>query len=368
MTRNAFLSLLVVTALALAAAVWTLAQRDGSTGVRGDGRVLFPQLAARANDVREIMVIRNDGTATLESTGPADQLEWSLRELHGYPVPLESVRAIVAGLSRLAVIEAKTSLEKNYPRLRVDDPSREGALSTRFQLRDGDGSLMADVIVGLERPSFTGSGLVYVRLPAEDRAWLARGRVPQNEDRADWTNRMLLEIDLPRVQETTLHVPGEPPLRVYKTDPRDRDFTVEGMPEGYELQRVFGAEDIARAIQQLAFEEVRPAEEIGFDFSSQPRARHITFDGLVIETWMQTFEGKPWMAIRAAADPAPKAPDQVDADAIAREVEAINARLEGWAYTVNDFETGNFSQTMATLVQPIGADQETEPQTETPAP
>lgn len=353
MSRRAFLSLLIVTVAAAGAAAWVLSARDTGAGVRGEGRPMFPHLAAHANDVRRVRVTRSTGTATLERTKKGDTLAWSLKELHGYPVPIESLRAVVGGMASVAAIEAKTTLEKKYPKIRVSDPEKKGSKSALVELFDGGGAKMAELIVGLERPSLGGPGLLYVRRPNEARAWLARGKIPVFEKRRDWVDRMIVEIDLPRMREATLWVPGEPPLRVYKNNPDERDFTLENMPKGTELKELFGAEDIARSMQQLSFEEVRPESEIGFDFSARPRGRHITFDGVIVETWMKEKFGKKWVAVRARVNPNPAPVDKVDEAKAGKDVAKINRTAKGWAYTLSDFETQNLSETMETLVQPI---------------
>jgi hypothetical protein len=124
------------------------------------------------------------------------------------------------------------------------------------------------------------------------------------------------------------------------------------MPENYELKELFGAEDIARSIQNLAFIEVRPNKEIGIDLKATPRVRHITFDGIIIEGWMKTIGKKHWITFGARANPKPQAGEKVDKKKITEEVAKINRVNMGWAYTINDFETKNMRKTLAGLIQP----------------
>jgi hypothetical protein len=356
MSPRAFVALLVVTVIVAVAAAWITVARDTGTGVRGEGTLMFEGLAGRVNDVRRIVVTRADGPSTIESAEKDGELSWSLKELYGYPVPFEMVRGVAAGMAQLRAIEPKTARPALYGRIHVNDPRREkDAKGALVELYDSKGASMASLIVGLDKGGLFGVGDIYVRHPGEERAWLARGKVPVPEKRVGWLNQMIVEVDLPRVRETTLYVPGEEPLRVYKNNPDERDFLVEGMPEDHELKEIFAAEDIARSIQSLAFEDVRPGAEIGFDFSATPRARYVTFDGLVVETWMKESGGKKWIAVRARANDEPAPVDKVDKDKVAAEIARINAVTGGWAYTINEFETKNLSKTRADVIRPKGA-------------
>lgn len=352
MSPRAFIALLFVTVAAAIGAGAVILSRDTGTGVRGEGRILFPELAAKVNDVRRIKVTRGGGTATLVGTETDGEVRWKLEELYGYPVPLSSVRAVAAGLARVAAIEAKTTMPSKYPKIRVEKPEGKDSRSALVELFGKDGGKLAELIVGLQKPSFTGPGQLYVRRPGEERAWLARGKVEVPEKLRDWVDRAIIEVDLPRVRETTLYVPGQKPLRVYKEKERDQDFIVEGMPEGYELKELFGAEDIARSIQNLYFEEVRPNSEIGIDITAQPRARYVTFDGLIVEAWMKEADKKKWVTFRARENPELLPADKLDKDRVAKDVAKINSVNEGWAYTISDFETKNLSKTLEGMIQP----------------
>ncbi len=371
MTPRSFLTLALITLVFAAGAIWMELSRDTGTGVRGEGRVLFPGLVEKVNDVRRVKVTRGSGTSTLVATEKDGRVSWKIEELYGYPVPLASVRAVAAGLAQVAVIEAKTTRPAKYPKIHVEDPKGKDSKSARVELFGKSGEKLADLIVGMEKPTLSGPGQLYVRAPGEERAWLARGKVTVPEKRENWVDRMIVEVDLPRVRETTLFLDGEKPLRIYKKAERDQDFIVERMPEGYELKELFGAEDISRSIQNLAFEEVKPNTEIGIDLEKTPHVRHITFDGLIIEGWSKRVGKKLWFTFRARANPAPLPGEKVDKDKIAKEVAKINRVNSGWAYTLNEFETKNMTKTLEGLIQPKpGAEKKSSdaaPKTKAPA-
>ncbi len=352
MNPKSFLVLLVVTAVFAIGAATMIVSRDTGTGVRGEGTVMFPDLIGKVNDVRRVKVTRGTGTSTLVATKKDGKDTWKLVELFGYPVPLLSVRAVAAGMAQVARIEAKTTRPAKYPKIWVEDPKGKKSRSARVELFGKSGEKLADLIVGMEKVSFSGPGQLYVRRPGEQRAWLARGKIMVPEKREGWVDQMIVEIDLPRVRETILFGAGDKPLRVFKKAERDQDFIVEGMPEGYELKELFGAEDIARSIQSLGFVEVRPAKEIGLDVMGTPRVRHVTFDGLIVEGWMKTVGKKHWFTFRARPNPAPAAGEKVDKAKIAEEAAKINRVNGGWAYTISKFETKNMFKTLASLIQP----------------
>lgn len=368
MTPKSFLILLVITVLTAAAAIGISVTRDTGSGVRGDGTVMFEGLASRINDVATIKVTRAGEVSTLESTLKDGTRQWRLKEKDGYPVPIEIVRAVAAGMAQLRAIEAKTSRPALYPRLHVGDPARKDAKGALVELFDANGERMAALIAGLDKSGHFDIGDVYVRKPGEERAWLARGKVPVPDKRVGWLNQMIVEVDLPRVRETTLHVPGEPPLRVFKKSEDDRDFTLEGMPKDRELKELFGAEDISRAIQQLSFEDVKPIAEVGIDLGAQPRARHVTFDGLIVEVWAKEVDGKLWVAVKARPDPNPADPKKVDKEKVDKDIEKINSTTGGWAYTLNEFETKNLRKTMQNMTQPKDAPAAEKKEEEKPAP
>jgi hypothetical protein len=148
------------------------------------------------------------------------------------------------------------------------------------------------------------------------------------------------------------------------------------MPADYEVKDIFGAEDVARVIQQLSFEDVRLAGKVDIDTNSQPWAEFVTFDGLKINLWLKEQEGKNWVAIRALADPnAPAAaapapaPEAKDGEKAAEpdssekprdipaEIKTINEKVAPWVYAIPTYENGNLRKTLDDLIQKKAVDE-----------
>ncbi len=342
MNARAFLGLSLVTAITVLAAVLVVnARHTGSIG-DGSGDVLFPGLIDKLNSIETIKVTRAEDLATVRRKGE----EWVLDEAGGYPAKLEKVREVLIGLAELETLEAKTERPDRYAKLEVEDPGAKDAKSTRLEVSDAAGRMLADLIVGKSRFSIAGPESLYVRKPGEARAWLARGKLDLPGSRLGWVDQSVVSIDLKRIRNATIDQPGRAPLRVFKDEPEEEDFKVADMPPGTEIKDSFGAEDIARVVQGLTFEAVRPAREIPVDQSRKPYAEYETFDGLVLNLWLTEAEGKTWLAARAkpAGDPAP-APE------VEKEIEEINARLTPWRFALPSYELKSLRTTMDDLVQ-----------------
>jgi len=359
MSLRGFLILLTITAITVAAAVFVIAERDTALG--GASRApMFPGLMDRLEEVATIKVTRADGEATIERKAKA----WVVKEASSYPADMEKVREVLIGLAQLETLEPKTKRADRYAKLEVEDPTGKDAKSARVTLTDANGGTLADLIVGKTKFSLEGIDSLYVRRPGADRAWLARGRVEPAHGRLGWVDPSFLSIDRERIRKATLKRPGSTPLVVFKSKAGDEDFKLAGMPPGTELKDEFGVSDIARVLQGLTFDDVRPAAEVPVDQGGEPDGVYETFDGLIFDLWLTEFDGKTWLAGRAKAgtDPAPS-------DEVKKEIEAINTLLATWRYALSEYELKNLKKTMADLVtkKEEKKEDETNPPTGEPA-
>lgn len=368
MSLRAFLALALATVIAVAAVIGIHLSQNRGPAAREPGTAMLPELTANLADVSRIVMTRGGEKTTVKRTaGSGDTATWVVEEFSDYPSHPLLIRDVLAGLSQIQTIEGKTRRPDLYSKLDVDDPTGAAAKSTRLEVFAGD-KKVADIIVGRTKSAMGGQESLYVRRPDEDRAWLAKGKVETPNNRIGWVNNEVLVVDLPRIEHATLNKPAKGPrVHVFKKTKDERDFTIEGMPADYEVKDIFGAEDVARVVQQLSFEDVRPADKLKIDTTAQPWGEFVTFDGLKIELWLHEAEGRNWVALRALPAPAAprpaasasppatagatEAPDGEKPLDVAAEIKTINERVTPWVYAIPSYENGNLRKTLDDLIQ-----------------
>ncbi|MGE5539603.1 MAG: DUF4340 domain-containing protein [Gemmatimonas sp.] len=346
MTRRAFTILLVLTVISAAAATVVTIRGEGTTAPLTKPEIVFPGLTQRLNDVARVEIVRAGEKTTLKREGQGENAPWVLVEAANYPGKIDRIREALIGIAQLETVEPKTRLPDHYSKLDVEDPSQAGAKGARVTLFDGANKQLADLIVGKPKLGGGSQDALYIRRPDEARAWLARGKVYIPENRYGWVDTNMLTVDLLRIKRATINQPGKPPLSVFKNDPSERDFTIENQPPNSEIKDIFGAEDIARIVQSVNFEDVKPASEMDVPTDGTPWGEFWTFDGLKISLWMREVDGKGWVAYQASAAEGATPDEKVQA-----EIADLNKRLSPWRYQLGSFEYNGLHKTMADLVE-----------------
>ena len=364
MRRNSFIALAAVAAVAVAGAVVALNERQESAPVARAGAALYPDLTDHLNDVTRIVLQSADGRVTLERQGE----RWVMPDRANYPVEFDKVRSLLLHLARLETVEPRTSKPELYSRLQVEDADRPEAKSVRVTVLAGDRT-WADLIVGRSRPPGEGGGL-FVRKAGEPQAWLVSGELRPDKGFVSWLDRNIVNVDQRRVQSVEIrHADGDR-IIVAKPQPASGDYALQTpIPEGREPKPAHELSALPSITDFLILEDVRPAS--GLDWSNPPvTAEFRTYDGLALVMDAVERDGKTWVRVTAdKIDPAPDtaafvqenkgkdSPDGRTADLfktpeeVAREAEAIDARVEGWAYRLTDYKTGKLKSRTADLTQ-----------------
>ena len=347
MTRRAFFILLLLAVVAGAAATVVSIQRQGAIAPQTKPELVFPGLVAHLNDVARIETVKAGEKATLTRNGQGEDAPWLLVEAGNYPGKIDRIRQALIGVGQIETTEAKTRVPDHYAKLEVEDPSQADAKSGRITLFDAGGKTLADLIVGKSNAATGGQDTLYIRRPGDARAWLARGKLDLPESRYGWVDTNFLTVDLLRIKRATLNQPGKPALSVFKNDPSERDFTIDKQPANSEIKDIFGAEDIARIVQSVNFEDVKPTAEMDVPTNGKPWGEFWTFDGLKVSLFVKEIDGKDWVAVVASPGEG-TTPNET----IQKEVADLNARLSAWRYQLGSFEYTGLHKTMADLVEP----------------
>ena len=363
----------VVTVLALGAAI--LATRMRAPAGEVEKPLLFPDLRARANDVQELQVQGHDRTITLARQGD----KWMLREADGYPALIDKVRDTVVSVADLRKLAEKTSNQKMFKRLGVEDLKETGSNSMLLQLKDARGANLATLIVGRPRRSTSRAEppALYVRQPDAGNALLVEGRIDVSTDMGNWLNRDLFDIAPDRVQSIqVVHADGAS-IKMMR-ESKGADLVLADVPSGKEAQSSVVLSRMGTVLETFFLESARAAGNVTLPADATTITVR-TFDGLVATFVSARIDDKPMTRIsfayeapaaaaaketqepgapaaetaKAAPAPEPAAvvPATTPAADVKGEVEKYNTAVKDWVFQVPQFKFELLTRRMEELVR-----------------
>ena len=288
------------------------------------GEAVFPAFHGRAGSVDVIEVGRAGAGFALDRRDDV----WANSGLGGYPARAEPVETVLSEIAGLRYLEPKTTRTALYPKLAVEDPG-PGAGATRLTLRDGDGGVLADLIVGKARPRTANADRagVYIRLPGRERAWLAEGMLDVHRDAAGWSDREIVDIHARSVRSLTVrHADGEV-VDLHRAEPDDRKLTLRNLPAGATVAHQHQIDFMAGLLQGLSFVDARaggpsdPALAAGFEATVRT-ADHLR---VTLRAGNPAADGSLWAAVDAGL-----AADAGASDHARAEASRIASQFDGW--------------------------------------
>lgn len=334
MTPKSLIGLATVTvaAVALAAGV---TMESGGAGVNADrGRLLLPDLAAKASEAATITVTGDKGAITLARKGDG------FVDKSGYPVQLDDVRALMTSLATLTIFEDKTDKPDRYADLGLAAPGSKSGGATEIEIAGKDGASLASVFAGTKDYTVGGSrGGQYVRIGGTATSYLVRGSVDVPVQRSAWFDTRLSDI-APKSLAAVDFVArdGE------KLSPAVKD----GVLTLAEVAAGKAADDkkldrLAHLFQRFDFEDVKAAPSPVASGGASVRVE--TSDGLALtltEVPAEAGSGAGAWAILKAEAVKPEAADAA---------KAIAAKADGFAFEVGSSMAEVFGWTPASFVK-----------------
>lgn len=375
--RNKSWAILVAAAVILGGAGWWVAvSRDKAAQADFTPKPLFPGLTAKVNDVAGLEIATAKTMFRIERGATPEQ--WTMPSRHDYPVRADLVRKNVLGIAGLETIEPRSNKPENYNLLQVSEPDKyqpvdDAAKSDPgpilVRLADKDSKSIAAVIVGKQRsfPSAGKPGQLQVRKPEDARAWLAQGILELPPEPAQWLVKDTIKIDKNRVAYATVKQPDGETLRVNrgpdKSDNTPVDFVPAEMPKGMKAGSPFDVNAVAGGLAYLSFDDVTKASEL--DFSKAVVTEIVTLDG--VKATVRTIpapdhDKKSWIAVAVAYDAALARPNEANKDLLKpedaeKQVKEAAARMEGWAYLVNEYTARDLTRRLKDLIEPEKQDE-----------
>jgi hypothetical protein len=364
-------TLVVLALVTLAFALAAVFTRQQSTAIPQQGALLFPQLLARLNDTAEIVGTSHDATFTLARQDGA----WVVKEKHGYRADADKVRRLLIGTAELRRIEPKTSNPALYAQIGLQDMSAKDAKSLQISLKNANGGVLADYILGHWQSAKGDPELhdYFVRLPGDPQTWLVEGKLPDDKTPFSWLDKTILRLGATRIHEVRVTHPGGQTVIVRRPDPGAEDYQLVDLPKGTQIESTYTVNSIGRAFTNLTLTDVKPASTVDLKRDKAGvRVALTTFDGLRVNMQTATDGDANLAELHAAFDAAlvqdhaadtkksaePKAPEQKNGlktpSEVKEEVEALNSRWKDWVYVIAPYQAESLAKKKSELIKVSG--------------
>jgi hypothetical protein len=396
MNAKTLYALIGAALIALIAAVLINSSKKPQSDTAAQAQRLLPELHGHVNDVNTITLTGADNKvlATLKRSTDG----WTVAEKANYPADVAKIREFLLKLDQATLLEQKTSSEKRYAELGVDD------------VKDKDAKGVLVDIAGLAQPlkliignfNGAGGGGTFVRRAGDPQSWLANGNLTVDKNTADWEKRDLTDIAATRLQSVTLTNTDGKVLKAAKQQRTDANFKVADVPAGREASSEFVANGLGSVLANLRADDAFPAKDMAPP-EKVHKAQYVAFDGLVIDVTAWDKDGKDYAqfaahlddaaanadidkeqvkaraaydaaitaaskkaadektdAAKAAADvPKPlavsdAAKDRADKlEALNKEIETLNKTFNGWTFSIPSYKFTDMSKTMDDMLKPV---------------
>lgn len=401
------IKILAISTVLVAGGAWfATTMRDRETAAAESGSAALPALVAKINDVGQVIIESKDGTVTVDRKDDG----WGLAEKSGYPVKGESVVDLLMALHGAEVVEEKTANKAKFERLGLQEPDVEGSMSKRVVIKSKAGEEIASVLVGDRRmPKTAGaapSDQYYVHPKGDGPALLVKAKLNIEGRQISWIEPRFLDIKRDRMKAMRITHPDGEVVEVQREAMDSMEPTImTPIPEGKQPRVPAATRGFLDVVMSLRFDDVQNAEDVDFPEGEVVTAEFFTENGLRITatTIERPKEGQDGVnevlarfsfdvaqdealiakpadmtpALPPAETPAegtegegaegestegeappeiPAEPEEPEGPTLAElqaEADELNAKTEGWAFTLPGWKTAAYRMRLEGLIQDI---------------
>jgi len=341
--KRGFLYLAVLTLVALAVVI-SVSSKDGKSGKSAVNTLLLAGIADQINAVSrvEIVTAGNNVVATLVKREGA----WQVEQMEGYRADWSKLQSLLTALSQARIVEPKTDKPEFYDRLGVEDVMDPNAGSVLVRISIGDQT--TGILLGHQAQGRRGQ---YVRLQNAAVSALVDREFDVPGQTLDWTDSRIIDINASEVAQVEIVHPDSESVLVMRISADQTDFDLAGPPSQREIKSSWAVNSLGSVFSMLNMESVQPESSV--DWTDAVQLRLLMFSGVEILADVVEQGGAYLLRLHAShpeasgvGDASQDSQAQQDietqaADDMAKRVENINQKVNGWAYGISQqkFET-----------------------------
>ena len=311
MKSKSFLILIIVLCV-LSAITYFVLQKQQTT-VRSDrmGEPLFESFPL--SEVAAITITGRDGGSLRSVKLRRGDNQWIVENLFDYPAAFRELSDLVRKLAESKIGRSFPASEDIISRLALISPRQENVSSDKTAIlvvfSGGDGSMLAEVLVGKPRESSAGAAGHYVIAAEEDKVLLVDQSFRNLSAKPSaWIEKELLNIEPDAIKTVTAGEPGrESPGYVLKRPEKGKAPEFADPPEDKKIKKhmVNSIFDVLSRLQiedVAGFSENLSNEKTGFENAS--RLKFHLFDGtiytLVPGNTLENNKAKHYLKVEAS--------------------------------------------------------------------
>ncbi len=330
-------------AVVLVIGAGVLLKRGGEPERGGSLEPFVSTLADSIPRVATIEIARGDESVELVRVGD-DQGAWTVASAGGYPVRIDAVREIVAGLQSLVIDEPLTAKRERHGDLGLAWPDASGR-ATLLRLLDAGGQPLHEIVIGEEGPATRSR---YVRRLSEDQTYRCRGGVSVETTVRSFVEPEVLFIDQKDIRSIAYDglvlareaASDEAPIPAWKAE------LAGPLADGAwpEEQRTAAIQTLPSWATRLDLEDVRRRDREGAAWTSDASLTLTYF----LSNATVTIEGMReedalWVRVSAVVTPAaPESPPPTDG-AKAFDWAAWNDRMAAWEFLLPEWKSSGLA-------------------------
>ena len=303
--------------------------------------VTGPVLAGWADNVqsaREIEIINQQERFVIARTDTG----WVMPSRDDYPVRPERLAALDNLLMSLEYVGARTADPAKHGRLSLATEGEENG-GNRVILRDGEGNVLEDVLLGAAR-----GDTLYLRAPGAARTYAARfdpdvdtNLLGQPAD--EWLALDFLSLGRNEIAAAEIRPEAGPQYRLVRAARTSRNFSLRE-PTGWQPITAGAGNGPATALGRLRFRDVRRMDRLTGSVVAFHTAE--TFSGMRVTLDIIAQGETRWARIRTEA---------ITDDAEEEAARIINAS-EGWAFLLSDLAVDRMIRPLDQIANPRAAE------------
>ena len=285
--------LLAAGLLVIGGAIWLSSQRHLDRAI-STGTPVLPELKAALNDVNEIRISKADGNhATLKRRGA----QWIVYE-RDFAADPAKVRKLLLDLSKLEVVEEKTSNPASYAAINVEDvpPSNPDSPPPTPDPSNTVTESLSATRIEVMTPKKTWALIVgksggykngYGRVADATQSFLVTPRIDAEVEPQRWLEHTIVDIPEARIQSVAVKPAKGPAYTVSREKKEQENFTVSNIPAKRKLSDESAGNVLARGLEGVSLDDVQNRPQVPAALPANTtvelsQATYKTFDGVTV--------------------------------------------------------------------------------------